>query len=91
MLPNRYALGCKKYFYCNPVFSSPSSKFIDVTVPLQNLVENSSLQLPKDITKSGLPGFYDPCPARDKKLKVCLFRFIIICSFLFSEIDIVQM
>jgi len=43
---------------------------VDVTIPLQNLVENSRLQLPSEITKSGLPGFYDPCPGGDKKLKV---------------------
>ena len=50
--------------------SSPKSKLIDVKIPVQNLVEKSTLQLPEGITKSGLPGFYDPCPARDKQLKV---------------------
>nr|XP_002130372.1 dnaJ homolog subfamily C member 11 [Ciona intestinalis] len=50
--------------------SSKVPKLIDVAIPLQNLVENSKLQLPADITKSGLPGFYDPCPGSDKKLKI---------------------
>ncbi|XP_076801380.1 dnaJ homolog subfamily C member 11-like [Clavelina lepadiformis] len=54
--------------------SSKSSKLVDVSIPLQNLVENSTLQLPADITKSGLPGFYDPCPGHEKKLKV-VYKF----------------
>jgi len=46
------------------------TKLCDVTIPLQTLVESSKLQLPGQLTKSGLPGFYDPCPATDKRLKV---------------------
>jgi len=46
------------------------TKVCEVTVPLQTLVESSKLQLPPGITKSGIPGFYDPCPASEKKLKV---------------------
>jgi len=55
-------------------FVSPSSvkpaRLVDVKIPIQNLVEESRLQLPQGITKSGLPGFYDPCPSSSKKLKV---------------------
>jgi len=55
-------------------FVSPSSvkpaRLVDVKIPVQNLVEDSRLQLPQGITKSGLPGFYDPCPSSAKKLKV---------------------
>nr|CAB3238828.1 dnaJ homolog subfamily C member 11 [Phallusia mammillata] len=54
--------------------SSLATRVVDVTVPLQNLVENSNLQLPVGITKSGLPGFYDPCPGSDKKLKI-VYKF----------------
>uniref|UniRef100_H2ZE52 J domain-containing protein n=1 Tax=Ciona savignyi TaxID=51511 RepID=H2ZE52_CIOSA len=54
--------------------SSRTSKLIDVRIPLQNLVENSKLQLPAGITKSGLPGFYDPCPGSEIKLKV-VYKF----------------
>lgn len=50
------------------------TKVCDVTVPLQTMVENSKLQLPPGITKSGIPGFYDPCPASERKLRVT-YRF----------------
>lgn len=47
-----------------------STRVIDVKIPVQNLVDRSSLQLPPGITKSGLPGFYDPCPGSEKSLKI---------------------
>jgi len=50
--------------------SSRQSKICDVTTALQSLVEDSRLQLPPGITKSGIPGFYDPCPSSEKKLKI---------------------
>uniref|UniRef100_A0A8D3BWP4 DnaJ homolog subfamily C member 11 n=1 Tax=Scophthalmus maximus TaxID=52904 RepID=A0A8D3BWP4_SCOMX len=49
------------------------AKVIDVTVPLQCLVKDSKLIL-TEATKSGLPGFYDPCVGEDKSLKV-LYQF----------------
>lgn len=42
---------------------------IDVSTPLQFLVENSQLHLHPQ-AKSGLIGFYDPCPGEDKHLEV---------------------
>lgn len=48
----------------------PPQKVVNVKIPLQNLIENSTVQLPPDISKSGLPGFYDPCPGCEKSLKV---------------------
>jgi DnaJ family protein C protein 11 len=47
---------------------------IDVTVPLQYLIENSQLHLHPG-SKAGLVGFYDPCPGEEKHLEVIyLFR-----------------
>jgi hypothetical protein len=47
---------------------------IDVTVPLQFLVENSQCHLHAQ-SKASLVGFYDPCPGEDKHLEVIyLFR-----------------
>uniref|UniRef100_A0A8C7KK74 DnaJ homolog subfamily C member 11 n=1 Tax=Oncorhynchus kisutch TaxID=8019 RepID=A0A8C7KK74_ONCKI len=49
------------------------AKVIDVTVPLQCLVKDSKLIL-TEATKSGLPGFYDPCVGEEKSLKL-LYQF----------------
>ncbi|KAM8863672.1 dnaJ homolog subfamily C member 11a [Spinachia spinachia] len=49
------------------------AKVIDVSVPLQCLVKDSKLIL-TEATKSGLPGFYDPCVGEEKSLKV-LYQF----------------
>ncbi|KAK1897827.1 DnaJ like subfamily C member 11 [Dissostichus eleginoides] len=49
------------------------AKVIDVSVPLQCLVKDSKLIL-TETTKSGLPGFYDPCVGEEKSLKV-LYQF----------------
>ncbi|MEQ2262068.1 DnaJ (Hsp40), subfamily C, member 11 [Xenotaenia resolanae] len=49
------------------------AKVIDVTVPLQCLVKDSKLIL-TETSKSGLPGFYDPCVGEEKSLKV-LYQF----------------
>lgn len=52
----------------------PSPYVIDVTIPLQYLVEDSQLHL-HNTSKSKLMGFYDPCIGEDKALHIrYLFR-----------------
>ncbi|GJE93752.1 DnaJ and DUF3395 domain-containing protein [Phanerochaete sordida] len=43
---------------------------IDVTIPLQALVNNSQLYIPGGRSKAGLQGFYDPVPSVAKSLRV---------------------
>uniref|UniRef100_A0A2K5JDG4 DnaJ homolog subfamily C member 11 n=1 Tax=Colobus angolensis palliatus TaxID=336983 RepID=A0A2K5JDG4_COLAP len=52
---------------------SEKVEVIDVTVPLQCLVKDSKLIL-TEVSKAGLPGFYDPCVGEEKNLKV-LYQF----------------
>ncbi|XP_025083076.1 dnaJ homolog subfamily C member 11-like isoform X2 [Pomacea canaliculata] len=43
---------------------------IDVTIQLQALVKDSKLIVPEAVSKSGLPGFYDPCIGEEKSLYI---------------------
>lgn len=45
-----------------------SLQVIDVTVPLQALVKDSSLKIATIASKSNLTGFYDPCIGEEKTL-----------------------
>ncbi len=47
-----------------------SIKIIDVTVPLQTLVRNSTLKIETTVSKSNLTGFYDPCIGEEKSLSI---------------------
>ena len=58
-----------RYGHLNsPNTSENSSKIIDVTVPLQALVKDSSLKISTTVSKSNLIGFYDPCIGEEKSL-----------------------
>ncbi|KAF6028413.1 DNAJC11 [Bugula neritina] len=43
---------------------------INVTVPLQHQVKNSSLKIAGIISKAEMPGFYDPCYGEEKSLYI---------------------
>ncbi|KAK7093992.1 dnaJ homolog subfamily C member 11-like isoform X2 [Littorina saxatilis] len=43
---------------------------IDVLVQLQALIKDSKLIVPETVSKSGLPGFYDPCIGEEKSLYI---------------------
>ena len=53
---------------------SKSSKFIDVTIPIQNLVLNSQVFISGGFSKSNMIGFYDPCLGEKKRLRIT-YRF----------------
>lgn len=46
------------------------NKIIDVTVPLQALVKDSTLRIGTTVSKSHLTGFYDPCIGEEKTLHI---------------------
>ena len=47
-----------------------STKIIDVTIPLQTLVKDSTLRIGTTVSKSNLTGFYDPCVDEEKSLYI---------------------
>lgn len=42
----------------------------DVTIPLASMVERGQLVLGRGVQRAGLMGWWDPCPGREKVLKV---------------------
>ncbi|EGC36899.1 hypothetical protein DICPUDRAFT_77422 [Dictyostelium purpureum] len=54
-------------------FSAEFPPYVDVTVPLQYLVEESKLELHSNNKKSDLLGFWDPRIGEEKQLKVTYF------------------
>jgi DnaJ family protein C protein 11 len=63
------------YGYLSSPTTESSIKIIDVTIPLQALVKNSTLKIETTVSKSNLTGFYDPCIGEEKSLFIkYLFR-----------------
>jgi len=48
--------------------------YIDVTVAVQSLVNNSQLLMSGGRSKSNIVGFYDPCFGEEKRLRI-LYKF----------------
>lgn len=61
-----------KYGVLDDEFEVPHVGYIDVTQPLQYLVNNSQIHL-DETSKSQLNGFYDPCPGEFKVLEVTYY------------------
>ena len=58
--------------------SNPTSAIIDVTIPLQALVNDGKLIIPGGRAKYNLLGFYDPCIGEAKVLRVrYLFKDVV--------------
>lgn len=64
---------------------------IDVTMPLQCLVQNSQIVIAAGSTKSGLIGFYDPIPDEDKWLEVIYLYNHKTHHVLVADLDSVRM
>jgi DnaJ family protein C protein 11 len=52
------------------LYPNDSSQFIDITIPIQNLVTNSQLFISGGFSKSNMIGFYDPCLGEKKRLRI---------------------
>ena len=59
-----------RYGHLSSRTTDSSLKIIDVTIPLQTLVKNSTLKIDTTASKSDLTGFYDPCIDEEKSLFV---------------------
>jgi hypothetical protein len=57
-----------RYGQLTSTINENSIKIIDVTVPLQALVKDSTLKIGTTVSKSNLTGFYDPCIGEEKNL-----------------------
>ena len=57
-----------RYGHLTSTTNESSIKIIDVTIPLQTLVKNSTLKIETTASKSNLTGFYDPCVGEEKSL-----------------------
>jgi DnaJ family protein C protein 11 len=56
------------YGHLTSTINENSIQIIDVIVPLQSLIKNSTLRIETTVSKSNLTGFYDPCIGEEKTL-----------------------
>ncbi|CAF4234565.1 unnamed protein product [Rotaria sp. Silwood2] len=58
------------YGQLTSIINESSLKIIDVSIPLQTLVKDSTLKIETTVSKSNLTGFYDPCIGEEKSLYI---------------------
>jgi DnaJ family protein C protein 11 len=58
------------YGHLTSTINESSLNIIDVTIPLQTLVKDSTLKIETTVSKSHLTGFYDPCVGQEKSLVI---------------------
>ena len=58
------------YGHITSTVNESSIKIIDVTIPLQTLVKDSTLRIETTVSKANLIGFYDPCIGEEKSLLI---------------------
>lgn len=56
------------YGQLTPTIDESPMKIVDVRIPLQTLVKDSTLKIETTASKSNLTGFYDPCIGEEKSL-----------------------
>ncbi|CAF0936200.1 unnamed protein product [Rotaria sordida] len=75
------------YGHLTSIINESSIKIIDVSIPLQTLVKDSTLKIETTVSKSNLTGFYDPCIGEEKSLFIKYSFHSHIHSVTYKDLD----